>query len=171
MPAKTAFFGMDGTVLAPVFRTKAGVKPGFPSDRWRKFHKNTYRAETGNYEAYRDCPPVEPIIEYARTLKAAGCDVRLLAVVDAQYEFKSRRLWLQRNGLQDLFPEIIFVNDSREKVPYIVEYANRNGLALDGCMLVEDNYVTVLHAHDAGIQAVHVSHIAADVTQQLVHLY
>lgn len=162
MLAKTTFFGMDGTVLAPVFRTKAGVKPGFPSDRWRKFHKNTYRAETGNYEAYRDCPPVEPIIEYARTLKAAGCDVRLLAVVDAQYEFKSRRLWLQRNGLQDLFPEIICVSCPQEKLLSIMRYAKQDSIPLGDCVLVDDDYGLVTDAHAEGIQALHVSHVLAN---------
>ena len=165
MPKKTAFFDMDGTVTAPVFDLGDATTPGFFRSNWPEFCNKEQAA------AYKDCVPVSQVIEYARKVKATGWDVKLLTVVMSEGEKPAKVAWRDANGLQDLFPEIIFVNDSREKVPYIVEYANRNGLALDGCMLVEDNYVTVLHAHDAGIQAVHVSHIAANVTQQLVHLY
>lgn len=156
---------MDGTITAPIFNIDGKPTPGFFRTNWPEFCNRTRDM------AYKDCVPVEQIIEYARIVKKAGWDVKLLTVVYSDGEKPAKTAWADSQNLTDLFSDIIFVNGSRDKVPVIVEYADTNGLGLDDCMLVEDNYVTVLEANEAGIQALHTSHIYAGITDRLVHLY
>ena len=164
MPQKTAFFDMDCTITAPIFHLENSTTPGFFKSNWPEFCN---KEQTG---AYKNCVPVEQVIKYAKYLQAAGWDVKLLTVVLSEGEKPAKITWLDDHNLQNLFSEVIFVNESSKKIPHIINYADTNGLALNDCMLIEDNYIAVLQAHTAGIQALHTCHIFAGIQDQLVKL-
>lgn len=153
-PKKTAFFDFDGTIAAPVFDVGEKKTPGFPFGEWK-----TYVSE--NPDAYCDTVPVIPVLSYAIRLHACGWDLKILTGTNSDNSEHTKRKWLEDTEFAWLFSEIVPVKKQSDKVGYVLEYARNNGLAPADCLVVDDNYVTVIAATAAGISAMHVSHVIA----------
>ena len=154
VPQRTAFFDMDGTLVAPLFRTQDGTMvTGFPGAEWAAF------CDGARERAYDDCATVLPVMSYAVGLKSSGWDVRILTISTCPGEEVAKKDWLSRKGRHLTFSGIDFAKDPAGKIRIILDYAAANGLEPDDCLLVEDDLNTVLLANAAGIRTMHLSHV------------
>lgn len=153
-PRKTAFFDFDGTLAAPVFETGGKKTPGFPFENWKEYLSK-------NPDAYMSSAPVLPVMAYAIRLRACGWDLKVLTGTNRDGSEQAKQKWLDETGFAWLFSGVIPVDGQPEKVRRVLEYAAGHGLAPSDCLVVDDNYVTVVTAEAAGIPAVHVSHVIA----------
>ena len=156
VPRRTAFFDMDGTLVAPLFKTQDGTMvTGLPGDEWAAFCDRTRE------HAYDDCPTVLPVMSYAVGLATSGWNVRILTIHLCEAEKLAKKEWLSRKGRHLTFSAIDFARDREDKVRIILDYAASNGLKPDDCLLVEDDLTTVLLAAEAGIRTMHLSNVIA----------
>lgn len=163
MKKKVAFFDMDGTIVAPFFRTNSGggnYVLGFRKPEWIKFcneHQET---------AYADCMIVPKTMKFASTLHSEGYDVKILTVTMSPGERVAKLHWFDHNKLstfkdEPIFSEIIFVGSPEEKIKYIEDYIKANKINPKDCILVEDDIGTVWGCQHLGITALHLSHLLA----------
>lgn len=158
MEKKILYVDMDGTIVAPVFKTRNGTALGFPTERWIQFCNEAREA------AYDHCLPMRPILERVEKMVANGYDARILTVALSEGERIGKKSWLQKNpGHARLFSEIIFLDHIEEKVPYIMGQLKLEGVKPLNCTVIDDHYQTVLAAIEAGINGLHISHLIAPV--------
>lgn len=155
MERKVAFFDMDGTLVAPLFKDKSGkMVVGFPEAEWIEFCNERKGA------AYDDCLPMYNIINCAKQLIAKGYVVEILTVTLSDGENLAKRHWVDNNPeYKSIFSDVICVPDEHSKIEYITDYLHRNNISPHNCILVEDSFSTVLKAIPLGINAIHISHI------------
>lgn len=149
---KLAFFDMDGTLIAPLFNNNGLITPIFRHD-WKDFCNDAGR------HAYDNCVTITQSIFYASHLKSIGYRNEILTVTMSEGERAAKKAWFEKPGHKLNFDSITFVNSSSEKIPYILEQAARHGAAPADCILIEDDFPTLLKAHSAGIKTAHISHI------------
>ena len=154
---KTAFFDMDGTIVAPVFQYEGRTVTGLPKDQWIAL------CEQQRESTYKNCPVVQPTLKYALDLTHNGWETKILTIALSKGEELAKRQWLSENYRQRRFHEIVFVKTPDEKIEYILEYAKSNGLNPDDCLLVEDDLNTIFKANTAGIKTMHLSHVISAV--------
>ena len=152
---KVAFFDMDGTITAPRFIDNGEYVCGFNLRAW------VAHCERLKEKSYDACSVLQPVVDFAKQLASDNIPCIILTVACSKGEHIAKRAFLKDHGLENLFPRIIFCTDSKEKPDIILSYAAHNHLTPSDCMLVEDDYMCVLRAHDMGIQAAHISNIIA----------
>lgn len=163
MKKKVAFFDIDGTIVAPLFRTDSGEGNyvlGFRKPEWIKFCNE--RQES----AYADCMTVHKIMNIASALHIEGWDVKILTVTMSPGEKVAKLRWFDYNNhssftSEPLFSEIIFVGSPEEKIKYIEDYVKSNEMNPKDCILIEDDIGTVWGCQHLGISAFHLSHVLA----------
>lgn len=149
---RLAFFDMDGTLCAPRFYVNGKTLHGMSDQEWL-----TYCEKNGE-DGYRFCKPVPMVTEYAQGLRDRGAKLYVLSTSWTEWEDAAKRKFIAQN-YPGLFEEVRTVRGDAEKLPVIRETAEKEGVRLDECELVEDTYSTVLAAIVAGIRGTHVSHI------------
>ena len=150
-----AFVDVDGVLSAPRFKDHEGnMVVGFPQEEWL-----SYCQEKGE-ASYEDCSPIPGVSEYLWKLKWEGARLFVLTSSSLEIETKAKKVYVEEH-FPNLFDEIYAVEHDAEKVPFIVEMADREEVPLGECLLLEDTYNTVLAAHERGIAGVHISNILA----------
>lgn len=161
---KTAFFDVDGTLAAPVYRENGRAVTGFLGKAWTRY------CDGARERTYDDVPLVEPVVAFALRLLAAGWDIKVLTVTLSDGERVAKSAWLENKRIADMFSQTIFVPSDRDKMQYLRDYVARMGVAPSDCLLVEDSYANVLEANAIGMRTAHVSHIAAGMADTLAGL-
>lgn len=158
-PKRIAFFDMDGTIAAPLFRTDENVlTDGFPPQDWIKFCTDR------GYKAYELCPAMEPVLDFAKRLKDAGYELRVLTIAMSEGEKVGKVTWKHNHPDVDaLFDSVIFASDANAKLDEIEA-------AGPGTVLVNDDLVLLLRAKALGATTVHVSHVYTGTADKLVGL-
>ena len=150
---KTAWFDMDGTIVAPRFRTREGMRVGFPPAQWREFCRQA------GFHAYADCLPVPPVVAFADELKRLGYSTRILTVTLSDEEKDAKRYWLNAHlDVRDRFDGIIFAENPADKIR-IIKAEHGQDRKPGSAVLIEDDYNTLYLAMNAWIVPLHVSHI------------
>lgn len=149
---KLVFFDMDGTLCAPRFYVDGKTVGGMSDTAWLQY------CEKNGEDTYRFCKPVPVVTEYAQQSKAHGAKVYILSTSWSEQESAAKRKWTEQN-FPGLFTEVILTAKDDEKLPIIRKIAEKEGVSLGDCELVEDTYATVLAAIAAGIKGTHVSHL------------
>lgn len=153
------FFDFDGTLSAPRF-----PKPGDPGktfvcglteENWKNYHE-THREHTYDYSL-----PVGPVRRYALRKKEEGHRLFVLTRAVSDSENAGKKAFLARY-YPELFEEYLSVEQDREKIPVILDTAEKNQVSPEDCELVEDTYMLVLQALASGIIGTHVSNIVAE---------
>ena len=156
MNNKVAFFDMDGTISAPVYLDDGKLVIGFDANGWiRQCNKEKKKT-------YRLCKIVQPVIDFAKKLKSEGYTLYILTVALCESEKDAKWQFIEDNNLYDIFDTCIFASQDDEKLTIMANYAKKNDIPISDCMLVEDTYLTLLKAHCAGFQAVHIANILTD---------
>ena len=153
-----AWFDFDGTLCAPVFQDGGKTKIGFLREDLGEF------CERMREDAYDNCVPMVLVIEYAKELRKAGYRLGVLSCAYVNGEQIAKRTWLTKQGLGDLFEEVVFLRNPPEKIPFMLERAAQEGFSPDQIVIVEDSYETLISALSAGIVGVHISHILTGVS-------
>lgn len=148
-----AWFDFDGTLCAPVFQDGGKTKIGFPREEFGEF------CERMREDAYNNCVPVVPVIEYARELHKAGYRLGVLSAALCKGEEVAKCAWLAKQGLGNLFEQVVFLRNPPEKIPFMLEQATQDGFFPDQIVIVEDSYETLISALSAGFTGIHISHI------------
>ena len=155
MPGKIAFFDMDGTVLAPYFRNPDGtdVRIGYPAGEWQSVFD-------GEGRDYMSCIQVQPVVEYARQLKADGAECHILTCCHSDGERKAKRAWFESAKCpKDIFSHIMFTESMDGKIEAVKALAGLQTIELSDCLIIDDDLMFCINARNAGIPAVHVSHV------------
>lgn len=154
---KVAFFDMDGTLVAPFFKTESGaVVLGFSKPEWLAF------CNEKKEHAYDECVPVLRMIETANMFAENGYVIKILTVVLSEGEKLAKEHWVESDPTyRSIFSEVICVSDEKAKIDYIRDYIKSNDIQPINCILVEDSFNTVLEAIPLGINALHISHLIA----------
>lgn len=148
-----AWFDFDGTLCAPVFQDGGKTKIGFLREDLGEF------CERMREDAYNNCVPMVPVIEYAKELRKAGYRLGVLSCAYVNGEQIAKCAWLAKQGLDNLFEQVVFLRNPPEKIPFMLEQAAQEGLSPDQIVIVEDSYETLINALSVGITCVHISHI------------
>ncbi|MBQ1490722.1 MAG: HAD hydrolase-like protein, partial [Blautia sp.] len=127
---------------------------GFPQEVWL-----SYCEERGE-AAYEDCTPLPGVSEYLWKLKWEGARLFVLTSSTLEIETRAKKVFVDKH-FPGLFDEVYAVEHDAEKVPFIVEMAEKEEIPLAECLLLEDTYNTVLAAHERGIAGVHISNVLA----------
>ena len=149
---RLAFFDMDGTLCAPRFYVNGKTVGGMSDEAWIAFC-----AKNGE-DSYRFCKPVPLVAEYVEELKDHGAKLYVLSSSNSAAENAAKRKFVAHN-FAGVFEEVITVSGDAEKLPVIRKIAEKEGVKLEDCELVEDTYPLVLQAIVAGMKGTHVSHI------------
>lgn len=158
--AKTAYFDIDGTLCAPIFKTDDGFTPCFPDKEWQTY------CEAHPQDAYQYCQPVGPVLTYAVRLIAHGYRAEILSVVLSDSERTAKIKWLaNRHFTPDIFRNSTFATCPDDKIAYILQ---QHGDDLKSVVLVEDDFMTCIKAQSAGIKVVHISHILTGTADAIV---
>ena len=153
---KLAFFDVDGVLSAPRYWTEDGEYViGFSDQGWVDF------CEKEGEDAYKLCDPIPGVTEYIEKLKSEGAKLFVLSTTASKAEISAKIKYLDRLYLGD-FLEYYFVDHDLDKIEKIKEVAEREGVKISECALIEDTLNTLFIAHDKGIKAVHISNILAD---------
>lgn len=156
MNTKLAFFDMDGTLSAPVYIDEGKPVIGFDANGWIRYCNQEKR------NTYSLCKVVQPILDFAKKLKSEGYTLHILTVALCDNEKEAKWQFIEDNNLYDVFDSCIFASTDDEKLTIMAHHAEINHIPVSDCMLVEDLYYTLLKAHIAGFQAVHISNILTD---------
>ena len=98
-----AWFDFDGTLCAPVFQDGGKTKIGFLREDLGEF------CERMREDAYDNCVPMVLVIEYAKELRKAGYRLGVLSCAYVNGEQIAKRTWLTKQGLGDLFEQVVFL--------------------------------------------------------------
>ena len=148
-----AFFDMDGTLCAPRFYVNGKIVGGLSDTAWLEF------CDKNGEDTYRFCKPVPLVTEYAQTLRDHGAKIYVLSTSQTAPENAAKQKFVKQNYPAGFFTEVITVEHDADKIPVIRKYAEREGVRLEDCELIEDTYATVLAAIVEGIKGTHVSFI------------
>ncbi|MBQ9593208.1 MAG: hypothetical protein IJR36_04975 [Lachnospiraceae bacterium] len=153
---RLAFFDIDGTVSAPLYRMENGsLGIGWPKEGWMSFCREHPQ------DAYAECRPVLPVKRYAEALRARGAKLYALSTMELPEERSSKLVFLEKH-FPGMFEELLGPEEDAQKVDIIREIAAREGAKISECELVEDTYRTLLLANEAGIRCTHVSHLLTE---------
>jgi len=153
---KLAFFDMDGTIAAPRYLDNGKPVIGFDAQGWINFCNETQP------DAYAICEVIQPVIDFAKQLKEKGYTLYILTMSLSEAEEISKRNFVRQMKLDTIFNDILFTPNDDAKLIVMASCANKYHIPKEFCMLVEDTYSTLLKAHEAGFQAVHISNILTD---------
>lgn len=154
---KDVFFDIDGVLSAMAYYDEKSddMVIGFSDEDWNRYCENE-----GVY-AYRYCSPVPFIKDFIAQLKEDGCTLYVLSTVASQMEMQAKILFLDKH-YPDTFKDYCFVRHDDDKVKLIEEIAEKDGIELRRCMMVDDTYSILLKTHLKGICSVHISNLLAD---------
>ena len=150
---KIAFFDMDGTLAAPRYLDHGTPVIGFDAQGWIKF------CQREKEHAYDLCAVIEPVLDFAKQLKANDYKLFILTVALCPAEQAAKHSFIQQHRLGELFDKCIFVDTDDEKLDIMDQYANNCIWPKFEIILVEDFYYTCLKAHERHFKAIHVSNI------------
>ena len=150
---KLAFFDMDGTLCAPRFYVNGKTVGGMSDEAWLAF------CEKNGEDTYRFCKPVPIVTEYAQKLRDHGAKIYVLSTSQTSWEKAAKQKFVKQNYADGFFTEVIAVEHDEDKLPVIRKVAEKEGVRLEDCELVEDTYATVLAAIVTGIRGTHISQI------------
>ena len=150
---RLAFFDMDGTLCAPRFYVGGKIVGGMSDTAWLAF------CEKNGEDTYRFCKPVPMVTEYAEQLKDHGAKIYVLSTAQTAPERAAKSKFVKQNYPQGFFTEVLTVEHDADKLPVIRKVAEKEGVRLEDCELIEDTYATVLAAIVAGVRGTHVSQI------------
>ena len=157
MDQELIFFDCDGTLSVPVYDHEGKWVIGFPEvQQWID-----YCAEHGE-DTYKDCPPVGPVKRYAEKKKAEGAKLYVITCTLSEIEVRAKEKFIAR-VYPGLFEEIYAVYSDDDKIKVIREVAEREGVPLDHCELVEDTFRTLLHILADGVRPMHISQIVGEL--------
>ncbi|MCM1223250.1 MAG: hypothetical protein NC548_53240 [Lachnospiraceae bacterium] len=157
MEKKVAFFDMDGTLIAPYFKTDNGQTViGFMESEWIEFCNKRKEA------SYDYCIPMRRMLDVAKEMHDKGYDVKILTVTLSEGEVLAKKYWAKNNSAYcSIFSDVICVPNEDSKIEYIKSYIEDNNITPRNCILVEDSFSTVLKAIPLDINALHISNIYA----------
>lgn len=150
-----AFFDMDGTITVPLYKYNGKLVTGFPLDEWNAFIKKEQE------HAYDNVELLMPVLEYANSLKSRGWDCKILTSAAIPEEEKAKIIFVRNDRRLHVFSDILFVKYVKDKPDYILEYAKRNHMRPDQCILVEDSAETAWTANRFGIRTMLLSHVCS----------
>lgn len=151
------FFDIDGTLCVPTYKNKQGeTVVGFTDEGWYEF------CITMGEDGYKDCIPVKPVLRYAGKRHDDGAKLFVLSTAHTKEE-TSAKIKFVKTKLPDLFEEVITVAHDADKIPVMLDKAEKYGLEAKDCEIVEDTYATILKSNDVGIKATHISSLVCDL--------
>ena len=153
---KIAFFDMDGTIAAPRYIDKGKPVIGFDAQGWIDYCNKTQP------DAYAICKVIQPVVDFAKKLKEEGYLLYILTMSLSKAEENSKWEFVRQMNLDTIFDDILFTPNDDTKLIVMASCATEYHIPNEFCMLVEDTYSTLLKAHKAGFQAVHISNILTD---------
>ena len=97
---------------------------------------------------------------YLREQIKQGATAYVLTAVQNSFEADAKRKFIKERYPEVKFKEFIAVNGSSAKLQMIRSIAKRDGIRLEDCELVEDDYDALLKCAAEGVNSVHVSNLA-----------
>ena len=147
---KLVFFDVDGVLSVPRYHMDGRMTIGTTSEKWiaycRIHGKNTYEYCTG----------VGPVRAYAEKRKREGARLFVLSAVACEEEEHAKDRFIERL-YPGLFEACYYVYEAADKIPFIVNKAEAEGVTVSSCELVEDNLDVLFAANTAGITPMHLS--------------
>lgn len=153
---RVAFFDFDGCLVAPMFKQSDGkYNIGFLGYKYDEFMNNA------DHGVYRHTAIVRPVHSFAVDLHSKGWTLNVLTGGTTKTERHEKRQFVDKhfNTISNIFKDVMFVQQPGEKVEAILAYAKEHDIKPENCLLVEDNYVTLLRAAKAGIKVMSVAHV------------
>lgn len=155
---KALFADVDNTLLCLKMYDKDGINDkesgrrtvGFADyEAWLRFNINN--------NAYVHCQAPEPIKKLVSTLVAQGAKVYGLTECSNSFEYNSKyhRLKECYEGCFHHHLDLISIDSRHKKVLIMKMIAERDGLAPDEIMFIDDSYTEVMEAFDTGFFSMH----------------
>ena len=151
------FFDVDGVLSAPAYFDDElnELVIGFSDEKWQK-----YLNEEGIH-TYRYCKPLLPVIDLLKQLKQEGISACVLSTVADETEAAAKDLFLNEN-YPELFTERFYVRHDADKRSFLEDFARKNELKNEVCLLIDDTYTILLQCRVAGFSTAHIANVLAD---------
>jgi len=161
MAVKLVFFDVDGTLSCPAYLVDGRLQVGMSDQAWINY------CEEHGEDTYEYCKAVPAVKAYAQKHKAAGARLFVLTATQGETETKAKHKFIKR--LYDgLFEEIIPVYHEAEKLQVVKAYAEKYGVDLSECEIVEDTFKILLEVVQAGVVATHVVNVCTEYENDLL---
>jgi len=156
------FFDVDGTLSAPAYPVDGQMKIGMSDESWYSYCKNA------GDDGYMYCDSVPAVADYAKRCKDAGDRLFVLTVVYDEHE-TGAKVKFTDTKYPGLFEEVISVYSEAGKLEKIKEYAEKYGVGLADCEIVDDTFNLLLKALNEGITATHVINLCSEFEKRLMN--
>ena len=153
--ARLVFFDVDGVLSVPRYLIGGRMTIGTTSAKWKAY------CELHGEDTYEYCYGVGPVRAYAEKCKAEGARLFVLSAVICEEEAIAKDKFIAR-CYPGLFESCHYVHEASEKVGFILETAEKEGVPASSCELVEDNLDILFAANTAGITPMHLSMLISE---------
>jgi FMN phosphatase YigB (HAD superfamily) len=158
---KLIFVDIDGTSSAPVYMVDGKPQIGMSDEAWDPFCR-----EKGD-DSYEYCEPVPALKAFLEEQKALGNRIFILTVVYNDHEPGAKQKFVDKN-YPGIFEKVISVGSEDEKIGTMKEYAEKEGVQYEDCILIDDTYALLLRTLCAGFGAVHITNICSRFEKKLL---
>ena len=152
---KLVFFDVDGVLSVPRYLIGGRMTIGTTNEKWKEY------CRIHGEDTYEYCVGISAVRKYAEKRKAEGARLFVLSAVACEEEERAKDKFVAR-CYPGLFESCHYVYHSSEKVSFIQETAERMGVPVSSCELVEDNLELLFDANTAGIIPMHLSMLIAE---------
>ena len=143
LEGKIVFFDLDGTLSEYRFNDRVGGGNGF-SQPW---------SELLFGDAYLRARPLKTMINLTKALDPSK--VYVLGAIKTNNEINQKYEWLSKNYPHIKRENIIFVCGGDKKVLVMEAFAEKNALARENMVLIDDTHATLRQVETAGFIAYH----------------
>ena len=155
MSMKLAFFDVDGTLSVPRYFIDGRFQIGTDDRGWIEY------CEEHREDSYEFCFGSKPVRAYAEKRKEEGCRLFVLSSIASDLEMDAKTKFVKR-VYPGLFEDFFYVRKDLDKLDVIREMAEKNGVELEECELVEDTLAILFPANRLGIRATHISMLTSE---------
>ena len=149
------FFDVDGVLSVPRYLIGGRMTIGTTSENWKAY------CRLHGDDTYEFCHGVGPVRAYAEKRKAEGARLFVLSAVICEEEERAKDKFVER-CYPGLFESCHYVYEASEKIPFILNMAEKEGVSAADCELVEDNLDILFAANTAGITPMHLSMLISE---------
>lgn len=114
-----------------------------------------------NNNAYINCQAPTGVYNLVQQLHEQGTKIYALSECTNSFEYNSKynRLHECYPGVFEHHGEVISIDDRHKKVLIMKMIAERDGLAMNEIMFIDDSYSEIMEAFDAGIFSMHTTEV------------
>lgn len=114
-----------------------------------------------NNNAYINCTAPKGVYNLVQQLHKQGAKIYGLSECTNSFEYNSKynRLHECYPGVFEHHGDLISIDDRHKKVLIMKMIAERDGLAMDEIMFIDDSYSEIMEAFDAGIFSMHTTEV------------